>query len=634
MTERSREKKIVELKELGRLCRGDILKMTTIANSGHPGGSMSSIDIFLSVFSMANIDPSTPDDPKRDRVIVSHGHTSPGVYSALARLGFFDIGEVIKGFRHCGSVFEGHVTRGIPGVEWTTGNLGQGLSAGVGMSIASKLTGKNNRVFVLMSDAEQAKGQVAEARRTAAKYGLNNLIVVIDDNNAQISGKAEDIMPVNIRENYVSDGWEIVEIDGHSYDDLVNSISLFLHRQERPVAIIARTTMGKGVSFMEDDVSYHGKPLSMDQCRRALSELRIYDDLDNHANERKLLARTRSPLEVPQQYPRPDAGEAFVYSSDKPVDNRSAFGKALADIGKRNRGKVPMAVIDCDLKPSTKLEEFEKECPESFFQIGVQEHNAAALAGALSTCGVLTFFADFGVFGIDETYNQQRLNDINRTNLKVAVTHVGLDVGEDGKTHHCIDYIGTVRNLPGFRLLVPADPNQTDRMVRYMASTPGNFAIVMGRSKIEPVQRTGGGLFFAEGYEFEYGKVDLLREGSDITLLTCGQVTNNVIKAADELKDKHGINASVIAIPTPLHFEFDEMEDLLYGKILVIEDHHSKSGLASTISIHMVSRGISPSGFENVGVDDYACSGSNEDLYELAGFSANAIMDRVKRILL
>ncbi|NLT46387.1 MAG: transketolase, partial [Thermotogaceae bacterium] len=119
------------LEDLGRICRGDIIKMTTVANSGHPGGSMSSIDIFLSVYDFAKNDPKNPFDPERDRVIVSHGHTSPGVYATLGRLGFVDIDEVVSGFRHPGSVFEGHITRGIPGVEWTTGNLGQGLSVGV-----------------------------------------------------------------------------------------------------------------------------------------------------------------------------------------------------------------------------------------------------------------------------------------------------------------------------------------------------------------------------------------------------------------------------------------------------------------------------------------------------------------------
>ncbi len=176
------EGKIARLKELARLARGDILKMTTLAKSGHPGGSISSIDIYLTLYSCANIDPSDPYYPERDRIVVSHGHTSPGVYAGLARSGFFDIDRVIIEFRKAGTSFEGHVERGVPGVEWSSGNLGQGLSAGCGFALAAGLHHKNYQVFVVMSDGEQSKGQVGEARRFVRKFGLNNITVIIDYN--------------------------------------------------------------------------------------------------------------------------------------------------------------------------------------------------------------------------------------------------------------------------------------------------------------------------------------------------------------------------------------------------------------------------------------------------------------------
>ncbi|UCG94392.1 MAG: transketolase, partial [Candidatus Aerophobus sp.] len=152
------EEKIAKLKELAKLARGDILKMTTLAKSGHPGGSMSSIDIYLVLYSCANVDPAHPYSAERDRIVISHGHTSPGVYAALARVGFFEVDSVITRFRKAGTIFEGHVARGIPGVEWSSGNLGQGLSAGCGFALASKLHQRNYQVFVVMSDGEQAKG--------------------------------------------------------------------------------------------------------------------------------------------------------------------------------------------------------------------------------------------------------------------------------------------------------------------------------------------------------------------------------------------------------------------------------------------------------------------------------------------
>ncbi|RKX36062.1 MAG: transketolase, partial [Thermotogae bacterium] len=235
---------IHELKELARLCRGDILKMTYVANSGHPGGSMSSLEILLSVFKFAKVSAKNPYDQLRDRIVVSHGHISPGVYSVLGRMGFVDINEVMAGFRHHASIFEGHVTRGIPGIEWTTGNLGQGLSAGVGFALASKIKEQGYKVFVIMSDAEQAKGQVAEARRVARKYGLSNLTVLIDFNDAQISGRARDIMPVNIKENYEADGWKVLEVDGHDFEQLLAALREAERDEVNPVAIIAHTVIG------------------------------------------------------------------------------------------------------------------------------------------------------------------------------------------------------------------------------------------------------------------------------------------------------------------------------------------------------------------------------------------------------
>ncbi|KPK63324.1 transketolase, partial [candidate division WOR_3 bacterium SM23_42] len=214
------QREIQSLENRARLCRGDIIKMTNIAGSGHPGGSMSSIDIYLTLFSRARVSSDKPNDPKRDRIIVSHGHTSPGLYACLASLGFIDRDDLLASFRKLDGPYEGHIERNVPGVEWTTGNLGQGLSAGCGFALAGRLLGLHYNTFVIMSDGEQAKGQVSEARRFARKYNLNRLTVIIDHNHIQISGRTEDIMPVNIKENYLADGWQVLEISGHDFQEI------------------------------------------------------------------------------------------------------------------------------------------------------------------------------------------------------------------------------------------------------------------------------------------------------------------------------------------------------------------------------------------------------------------------------
>ena len=181
------EAQAAKLAALGSAARGDILKMTTLAASGHPGGSMSSIDFLLVLWGFGNCDPKNPFAENRDRVVVSHGHISPGAYAALARLGYFDPSLPLLGFRRGGSPFEGHVERDVPGIDWGTGNLGQGLSAAAGFALAAKIKGTGARVFCGMGDGEQQKGQLSEARRFAARYGLTNLVALLDWNREQLS---------------------------------------------------------------------------------------------------------------------------------------------------------------------------------------------------------------------------------------------------------------------------------------------------------------------------------------------------------------------------------------------------------------------------------------------------------------
>lgn len=613
------ESERARLEKLAKQCRGDILKMTTLAKSGHPGGSMSSIDIYLVVWSYANVSPELAKDPNRDRIVVSHGHTSPGVYSVLARLGFFDVDDVIVGFRHSGSIFEGHITRGIPGVEWTTGNLGQGLSAAVGMALAGCVTNRDYHVFALMSDAEQAKGQVAEARRVAVKYNLDNVTVVVDYNDAQISGKASDIMPVRIKEEYEAAGWKVLEADGHDHADLYAKIKEAVE-DGKPTCVLAHTVIGKGVSFMENEVKYHGAPLKPEEYEKAMEELGLDPDLSKYQEE-------RSKLPVSHERPVPEnevvevsVGTPRTYGPDITTDNRSAMGQAVADIATSNSDK-PVYGVDCDLVGSVKLNILQKSMPDRVIEIGVQEHNAATIAGAMSTCGVLTFFADFGVFGVDETYNQQRLNDINHTNLKLLITHNGTDVGEDGKTHHCIDYVGALANLYGWKLIVPADPNQTDRAVRYVATHEGNYAIAVGRSKLGVILDEKGRPFFGEGYVFEYGKVDVLREGSGPVILTYGQLAHKAVKVADELKTE-GIDAAVLNVSCPIHPDVEALKKWVDGrKVIVYEDHNKYTGLYAILARICLEHGLRPKELISLGIGDYALSGNASLVAKASGIS-------------
>ncbi len=618
-----------------RTARGDILHMTTLAGSGHPGGSMSSIEIFMTLFLLARISPDNPFNEERDRIVVSHGHTSPGVYAALGRLGFFPIDEAIAFFRKAGSPFEGHIERNLPGIEWSTGNLGQGLSAGCAFAISARCFERDVNVFVVMGDGEQQKGQISEARRFAVKYGLNNLTAIIDYNRLQISGNISDVMPQNIKEEFRADGWKVLEVDGHDVSEIYEALHTAVSDSTSPYAIIAHTTMGKGVSFMENKHEYHGKALPEELFAKAIEELGVENRLAHYREMREKNSPSYIPPKRPEIKIRIDVGEPRTYEGNEKTDNRSAFGNALIDIAEINScgTETPIAVFDCDLAGSVKTEKFSKICPHRFFEAGIQEHHTAVTAGALSTTGVLTFFADFGVFGICETYNQHRLNDINETNLKLICTHLGIDVGEDGKTHQCIDYIGLLRNIFGFRVIIPADPNQTDRAIRFVAREKGNFMVGMGRSKVPVICREDGTPLFGGSYRFTPGKADLVRDGNAATVYTYGAMLHRAIKAWELLREK-GILIKIYNVSTPLELDRDALEDgVRTGVVITYEDHNVNTGLGSIVGEAIATLSLGPVRFAKLGVSTYGGSGKPDDLYRELGLAPEQLAENVLRLL-
>lgn len=623
-----------KLREMARVCRGNILKMTTIAASGHPGGSMSSIEMYLTLYNLANVDPENPWRDDRDRIIISHGHTSPGAYTALAAAGFFDVTPVLHGFRQGGSPFEGHVERSVPGIEWDTGNLGQGLSVGVGKAIYSLLSGLNFHTWVLMGDGEQQKGQLVEARHIAVKFGLSRLTALIDYNGLQISGKISDIMPQQIKAEWEASGWQVIEVDGHDLHKLYEVCRRAVTNTGAPIMVLARTIMGKGVSFMENKEDFHGAALKLDQLGAALAELGgIENDVES------LIARRKQgpppPFRVPHTpYPDVKTGDPISLGASDKSDNRSAFGKALVSVADANinRPGFVMAVFDCDLAKSVKTDGFAMKYPNNFFQFGISEHSTATTAGALSTEKAISVWADFGVFGIDETYNQARLNDINHSNLKLFCTHSGVNVGEDGKTHQCIDYFGLLNSTFGWKVITPADPNQTDRVVRYALTTPGNFAVIMGRAVVATIVDESGKPFFGEQYRYRYGRMETIRKGEYLAIVCAGNMIPYALLAWNKL-NLEGKRISLISVSDWSDPHPDDLRMLAkHEQIVTLEDHNVKTGLGNAIGAAMFEMGLSAK-FTKMGVSGYAPSGTPDELYRILGIDADGIERRVNALL-
>ncbi len=270
-----------DLKKIANAIRQDIIRALVKAGSGHSAGPLGMADVFTALYfgGILDYDPKRPDKPERDRLVLSCGHINPVFYATLAHAGYFPVAEFLTTLRKFGGRLHGHPHNLVtPGVENSSGPLGQGLSQAIGMALAAKLDQAPWRVYAILSDGEHDEGQTWEAILMAAKYRLNNLTVLIDRNNIQIDGFTEDIMPLEpLDEKYQAFGWHVLEIDGHNIEEIIDGCHEAQAVYEKPVAIICHTIPGKGVPFMERDFRWHGKPPTAVEAQKALKELRTLE---------------------------------------------------------------------------------------------------------------------------------------------------------------------------------------------------------------------------------------------------------------------------------------------------------------------------------------------------------------------
>jgi len=266
---------LIELKKTANVVRQDIVKMVHAASSGHPGGSLSAAEIMTALyFDIMDIDPKNPKKDIRDKFVLSKGHAAPVVYATLARRGFFPVEELMN-LRQTGAMLQGHPDmKGTPGVEMSTGSLGQGISVAVGMALAGQLDNDGKNVYTLLGDGELNEGLVWEATMAAAHYKLGNLIAFVDYNGLQIDGKNDDVMGIKpLDKKFEAFGWDVQIIDGHSHEAIIEAVNKAKAVADKPSMIIANTVKGKGVSFMEDQAGWHGKAPSDEELAKAIAEL-------------------------------------------------------------------------------------------------------------------------------------------------------------------------------------------------------------------------------------------------------------------------------------------------------------------------------------------------------------------------
>ncbi len=268
----------LELKKTAAKIRMGIITAVSSAGSGHPGGSLSLTDILTFLyFHEMRIEPKNPKNPDRDRFVLSKGHCTPGLYSTLANRGFFPV-EDLTGFRQTSSYLEGHPNMDkVPGVDMSTGSLGQGIAAAVGMALAGKLDNKDYRVYAALGDGELDEGQVWEASMAASHYKLDNLTAFVDYNGLQIDGKITEVMnPEPIADKFAAFGWNVIEIDAHDFDQIEEAVNKAKKTKGKPTMIVAHSIKGKGVSYMENQASWHGSAPKKEQTEQAMAELNAY----------------------------------------------------------------------------------------------------------------------------------------------------------------------------------------------------------------------------------------------------------------------------------------------------------------------------------------------------------------------
>ncbi len=445
---------IAELEDAARMMRGYDLVALCAAGSGHAGGTLSIVDVAAALYlRVADHDPANPNWAERDRILWSAGHKAPALYVSLGMAGFCPIEDVVT-LRKLGSPFQGHPHwLRLPGVEISTGSLGQGLSIGVGMALAARLDRRRNKIFCLMGDGEQQEGQVWEAAMEAGHFKLDNIIAVIDCNRLQIDGWVKDVMAVEpLAAKYAAFGWDVLRIDGHNMSQIVDALEQARAVRGRPVVILADTVKGKGVSFMEGQPGWHGKAPNREELTAALAELglteriRVDELLEKAAGFQCEATRT---LEAKMPHFSRDywwnKGERMRVKMEP---TRKGFGKALAEYGDDER----VVCLGLDISGSITLADFYAGKPERarrWVSMGIAEQSATAAAAGLAREGKLPVLGSYATFSAARNLDQLRVSVCySNLNVLVAGAHAGVSVGPDGATHQALEDLFAMLGLP------------------------------------------------------------------------------------------------------------------------------------------------------------------------------------------
>jgi transketolase len=603
-----------QLRELGQQFRVDSVRCAAAAKSGHPSSGMSAADLMaVLVANHYRYDFGNPKRAENDRLIFSKGHASTLLYAIFRAAGAISDEEMLQ-YRQFNSVLEGHPTPRIPWVDVATGSLGQGLPLGVGMALAAKYLDRlPSRLWVLCGDSEMAEGSVWEAFEHAAHYDLDNLTAILDVN--RLGQRGETMVGWDLdtyRDRAHAFGWETIEIDGHDLEAIDRAYTEAAGTTGKPTVVIARTIKGKGVKEIENQPGWHGKPL--DHPEQAIEELGGLRNIHVDVEKPEPMEAHTFPggtLELPR------------YELGDKVATRKAYGEALAALGAA-RGDV--VALDGEVSNSTFADIFAKAHPDRYFEMYIAEQQLLAAAVGLSARGWNPFASTFAAF-FSRAYDFIRMAAISRANLRLAGSHAGVSIGEDGPSQMALEDIASLRAVHSSTVLQPCDANQTAKLVAAMADTEG---IVFLRTL-----RPNTPVIYDADEDFEIGGSRVLRSTvtDDVTVVASGVTVHEALQAAETLADEDiGVRVIDLYSIKPIDTETLRTAAEATGRVITVEDHYPEGGVGDAVLAALAENGERAL-VRKLAVMEMPHSGKPAELLAAYGIDADHIADTARQLV-
>ncbi|MGR6036318.1 MAG: transketolase [Candidatus Nitrosoglobus sp.] len=599
------------LQDVAQQLRQLVIQMTTAAGSGHPTSCLSCAEIVATLFFQEmRWDPGDPRARNVDTFILSKGHAAPILWAALWEAGAID--EDPLSLRKWGSTLEGHPTPNNPWVKVATGSLGQGLAAANGIALANRLDNIDAYIYCLLGDGECSEGSVWEAAQFASLNALSNLVAIVDVNALAQSGPAPYQHDTSVlARRFQAFGWKTTEIDGHDLAAILNALEQA--KKSGPMAIIARTVKGKGVSFLEGKEGWHGKALDQEEMKKALAEL------GGESSEKITVEPHRvGTYHTPQRKATPAI--TVDYSVGDQIATREAFGQALKKLG----ALIPeLVVLDGDVKNSTHTAYFAEAYPQRFFESYIAEQNLAGTALGLAVSDKIPCAATFACF-LSRAYDFIRMAGHSRPpHLIFCGSHAGISIGEDGPSQMGLEDIAMFRAVFGSTILYPCDGISAERLTEQATKTQGIVYIRTTRSKTPVIYGTDE--------NFPVGGSKTLRASKDdkFTLVAAGITVHEALAAHQSLTEK-GISTRVIDAYSvkPLDKETLSKAAQETQGLIVIEDHWCEGGLGEAVAATV--NPLVP--VHRLAISAEPHSGKPTELLDHYGISRKAIEEKIMQI--